>query len=162
MNTKSRNFKVAPEFEQLFSFSDTGEKLEHRAQMISFRILSEVEKVCEEQNIKMKDLAKMVNTSPSYITQLFRGNKQINTAFMARFEEAMNMIFAFSLCKEKEVQDDLSRIQMLENTLKRLRDSDPGRVYCYAVPGRGKDSTDELLKNLAEADNEVQPEKQTA
>jgi transcriptional regulator with XRE-family HTH domain len=148
MNTKSRNFKVAPEFEQLFSFASREEKIEHRAQMISFRILSEVEKICEMRNIKMKDLAKMIDTSASYVTQLFRGNKQVNTAFMARFEEAMNMIFTFSLNKEKEMHDEASWQQLLTDTLKRLHENHPGRVYCMPVKGGAKDRTDQLLDSL--------------
>src|ERR1700754_4071078 len=103
MNTKSKNLKIEPEFEDLFSFSNKKEKLDHRAQMISYRILSEIEKICDEKNIKMKDLAAMVDTSASYITQLFRGNKQINTAFMAKCEEAFNMSFNFLIhCENKE------------------------------------------------------------
>lgn len=150
MNSKSSSYKVSPEFEQLFAFSTADEKLEHRAQMISFRILSEVEKICEERNIKMKDLAKMVNTSASYITQLFRGNKQVNTAFMARFEEAMNMIFTFSLHKEREMHDDESLQQLFADTLKRLQQVHPGRVYCFPLKGGGKDRTNQLLDNLVE------------
>ena len=45
------------------------------------------------QQIKKKELTEMVGTSRSYITQLFRGTKQINTDIMARFEDVLNMHF---------------------------------------------------------------------
>ena len=93
MNTKLNNMKINPAFEELFSFGSKNERIEHNSQMISFRILSEVEKLCVEKKIKKKELAEMVGTSRSYITQLFRGTKQINTDIMARFEDVLNMHF---------------------------------------------------------------------
>ena len=142
MNTKSRNYKVTPEFDNLFSFSSEKEKIEHRAQMISYRILSEVEKICEEQNIKMKDLAKMVDTSASYITQLFRGNKQVNTGFMARIEEAMSMCFEFSLKGETEMLDEISNMDLTMDLIKRLHQLNPNTNYYFAHKSKGEDTDD--------------------
>ena len=45
------------------------------AQVLMYRFLTEVEKITEEKNISRRQLAKLVGTSPSYITQLFQGNK---------------------------------------------------------------------------------------
>jgi len=160
MNTKSRSFKVAPEFEHLFSFNSKEDKLEHRAQMISFRILSEVEKICEQQNIKMKDLAKMIDTSASYVTQLFRGNKLVNTAFMARIEEAMNMMFNVTLHEEREVQDENTKHRAVTNALKTLQDFNQGNVYFVPVRGGAKDKTDQLMQYLSKDVEEQKKAKQ--
>ena len=162
MNTKSRNFKVDPAFEDLFSFSSEEEKIQHRAQMISYRILSEVEKICEEQNIIMKDLAKMVNTSASYITQLFRGNKQVNTAFMARFEEATKMIFDFALLKEKDQHDELSWRQFTSALFKRVQDANPGMVYCFPLKSGKTDRTNQLIDRLLDKESDANSVKQIA
>lgn len=91
MSTKSSKVMITPGFEHLFSFADEAEEQEHKAQMISYRFLSELEKLCEERNIKKKDLAEMIGTSRSYITQLFTGVKQINTQFMARCEMTLDI-----------------------------------------------------------------------
>lgn len=93
MSTKLSNAQVNPEFDNLFSFATEEEKIQHQSEMISLRILSEVEKICEERKIKKKDLADKVGTSRSYITQLFRGNKQVNTYIMAKFENALDICF---------------------------------------------------------------------
>ncbi len=93
MSTKLKQHQINPEFADLFSFDSEKEEREHNAQMISFRILSEVEKVCEEMEMNKKQLAAKVKTSASYITQLFRGDKHINMDMMARFEEAFNSCF---------------------------------------------------------------------
>lgn len=61
--------------------------------MLMYRFLSEVERVTEEKGINRKTLAKMLNTSPSYITQLFRGNKIINLEMLAKMEKVLGISF---------------------------------------------------------------------
>jgi transcriptional regulator with XRE-family HTH domain len=156
MNTKSNNFKVAPGFEDMFSFECEEEKMEHRAQMISYRILSEMEKICQEKNIKMKELAEMVNTSASYITQLFRGYKQVNTAFMAKFEEAMNLVFDFSLQSEKEQHDENFRMELTAEALKKLKKLNPGYNFYGAKAGGSAIKTDQLLEEMQKEEKNKQ------
>lgn len=88
---------IKSEFDEIFSFKNEGEKLEHHAQMISYRILSEIEKMCDDKNIKKADLAQMTGVSKSYITQLFNGTKSINTSIIAKFENALNATLNFKL-----------------------------------------------------------------
>jgi hypothetical protein len=149
MTTKSSNHKIEPEFEDLFSFSNKQEKLEHRAQMISYRILSEVEKLCEEQNIKMKDLAAMVDTSASYITQLFRGNKQVNTAFMAKCEEAFEMLFEFSI-RRAAMECHTPAKYDLSLDIKGMQARHPETQFYGVTKGGAIDKTDQFLKEMAE------------
>lgn len=105
MNTKSNKIVINPAFEDLFSFKNEEEKIEHDASMISFRILSEIEKLCDARQIKKKDLAEMVGTSKSYITQLFNGTKSINTQIMAKFENALDITFETHLKLNEEAQN---------------------------------------------------------
>ena len=102
MNIKLNNIVINPEYNNLFEFKNDKERLEHNAQMISYRILSEVEKVCNEKKIKKKDLANMIGTSKSYITQLFRGAKSVNTLVMAKFEEALDFSFNINIKLDEE------------------------------------------------------------
>lgn len=98
MNTKSKKIVINPEYESLFAFESEKEKIEHNAQMISYRILSEVEKICEIKKLKKKDLAVGIGSSQSFITQLFRGNKSINTQIMAKFEDFLDISFDIRAC----------------------------------------------------------------
>ena len=69
------------------------QEIEHRTQMISYRILSEIEKVLERRGLTKKELAQKIGTSASYITQLYRGNKLVNMHFMGKCEEALGISF---------------------------------------------------------------------
>lgn len=92
MNFKDK-YKVSPEFEELFAFRDEQEEIEHEAKMLMFRFFSELEKLNSDKPIKKKDLAKAIKTSPSYITQLFRGDKLVNLQTLAKIQEAYNFKF---------------------------------------------------------------------
>ncbi|GAA4308005.1 helix-turn-helix transcriptional regulator [Compostibacter hankyongensis] len=84
---------IAPEFEDLFSFKNKEEELEHEAKMIMFRFLSELEKLNPEKPIKKKELAKAIDTSASYVTQLYQGDKLINLLTLAKIQDAYNLSF---------------------------------------------------------------------
>lgn len=86
-------YTIAPEFENLFSFKNKEEELEHEAKMIMFRFLSELEKLFTEKPIKKKELAKAINTSASFITQLYQGDKLVNLLTLAKIQEAYNLTF---------------------------------------------------------------------
>lgn len=86
-------YNIAPEFESLFTSKSKEDELEHEAKMIMFRFLSELEKLNSEKPLKKKDLAKAINTSASYITQLYRGDKLANLLTLAKIQEAYNLTF---------------------------------------------------------------------
>lgn len=67
--------------------------IRHRTRMIMYRFLSELENVIEKRNLSRRELAELVGTSPSYITQLFRGNKVVNLETLAKFETALDFTF---------------------------------------------------------------------
>ena len=88
----NEKYDINPEFEDLFAFKSKDEENEHEAKMIMFRFLSELEKL-NGKPIKKKELAKALETSPSYITQLFRGDKLINLPTLAKIQNAFDFTF---------------------------------------------------------------------
>ena len=85
-------YNINSDFEDLFSFKSKEEELEHEAKMIMFRFLSELEKL-NGKPIKKKELAKAIATSPSFITQLYQGDKIINLPTLAKIQEAFDITF---------------------------------------------------------------------
>jgi transcriptional regulator with XRE-family HTH domain len=146
MSTKLKNIVINPEFKNLLSFKNEGDKIEHDAQMISYRILSEVEKLCDEKKIKKKDLAEMVGTSKSYITQLFNGTKSINTSIMAKFENALDITFEIRLKLNEETYHEFIGKQVSLEIFTNKRFSTPqGALYYYPFDKK----TEGIVNNLA-------------
>ena len=156
MSTKLNNIVINPEFENLLRFKNDEEKIEHYAQMISYRILSEVEKLCDEKGLKKKDLAEMTGTSKSYITQLFTGAKSINTYTMAKFENVLDVSFEIHLKLNEESYSDFISKQLNTNlfTKKHLPTDEGTWYFCY----NKKKATKEIVNEL-ETENQ---QKQTA
>ena len=87
-------YTISKEFEDLFTFQDEKEELDHEAHMIMFRFLSEVEEYHSGgKNIKRIELASKLGVSPSYITQLFKGAKLLNFTMLAKIQKAFNITF---------------------------------------------------------------------
>ena len=63
------------------------------AQLLSFRFLSEVEALTAARGLTRRALAAAVGTTPSYITQLYRGDRLLNLTMAARFERVLGVQF---------------------------------------------------------------------
>jgi len=103
MSTSLKNKKdIQQAFRETLASETEQEKLEIETLMLMARFLSQIEKVCEERSLLKKDLAKMIGTSASYITQLFRGHKIINLETIARIMLALDIQFDVQIKKETE------------------------------------------------------------
>lgn len=90
MSFKHNN--INPELANLFEFENEKDELKHDAQVLMFRFLSEIERIYGGE-IKQKELAKAINTSPSFINQLFSGDKLCNLITLAKFQKSFDIIF---------------------------------------------------------------------
>ncbi len=86
-------YTVSKEFENLFSFKDEKEELDHEAHIIMFRFLSELENYSGTKSIKRNELAAKLGVSPSYITQLYKGDKLLNFTMLAKIQKVFNITF---------------------------------------------------------------------
>lgn len=85
--------EIKEQFQKIFTFSSEEERIEFDAQMLMFYFLSEVDRYQEIQGITNKALAQKMNTSASYLTQLFRGHKPLNFATIAKMQIALGIKF---------------------------------------------------------------------
>jgi len=91
MSTQKLNRKkIKEEFQALFEQSPE-EKIEHRAQMLSYIFLSEAERALEQKGWTQKRLATEIGISASFLTQLFRGDRLMNFKTVAKIEQALGL-----------------------------------------------------------------------
>ena len=96
------NSKNSQSWEEILSFKDSNERIEHEADMISLKIAIRISEYLVERGISKKDLARLMGKSPAYITQILRGDKRINMIFLARLMDALDLRFDFFLCANKQ------------------------------------------------------------
>lgn len=102
MNMKSK--KIKEEFQNLLGFQTDEEKIEHRSKMIMFNFLDIVEKEMVNSQMSKKELAERLNTSASFVTQLFTGTKTINLLTIAKLEEIFGIQFQITKAQKKKVK----------------------------------------------------------
>jgi transcriptional regulator with XRE-family HTH domain len=96
------NKKIKEAFKVAFSEVDSKDELEHESKMIMYRFLSEIERISEENGLNRKDLATLIGTSASFLTQLFRGNKLINLPTLAKFQKVFDFTFEIKAVSNNE------------------------------------------------------------
>lgn len=92
MNTKSLENKYQ-EIDNAFDdlFKELENNFEVDAKVIASRFLNEVKDIAEIRKINRKKLAEMIGTSPSYLTQLYRGTKLMNLITLAKLKKALDL-----------------------------------------------------------------------
>ena len=88
--------EIQTAFEGIFDNRSDQQIREDAAQILSFRFLSEVERLMQNRGMSKRELAKAVGTSASYITQLFRGYRLVSIDMLARFEHVFDIQFAMA------------------------------------------------------------------
>jgi len=85
--------KLKSEFNRVLQFEDDTDRVEHDSKILMFKFLSLIETEMENKGMNKKNLAHLLETSPSYVTQLFRGNKTINLYKLAQLQLLFNIEF---------------------------------------------------------------------
>ncbi len=110
MNSK----QVAPKIDELDSilqsvlkFNSDEEKLQFEAEMLHLNTMKMVEKLMQEKKMNKKELAVELQTSPSFITQLFTADKLINYKILAKLQRIFNVNFSvdFSYWPDMEFEE---------------------------------------------------------
>jgi ribosome-binding protein aMBF1 (putative translation factor) len=91
MSTKSRELKAR--FDQIMAFESKEDRLEHDSKILMFKFLSLIEQEMSKSEMSKKELAALLNTSPSYVTQIFRGQKTINLLTLAKLQQIFEIEF---------------------------------------------------------------------
>jgi len=84
------------DWKELLSFKNDDEKFELYAELISLKIARQINEILDQKGITRSELAKMINTSPSYITQIMKGDKLINLKLIAKIEYYLDATFSFT------------------------------------------------------------------
>src|SRR5574343_943361 len=150
MNIKLNNqMEINPEYADLFSFESIKDKYQNNAEMISFRILSELEKYYNKHNIKKSELADRVKCSRSYITQLYRGDKQVNTLLLGKLEEEFNFSFEIKIKSNSESIEEHYAKQLPHDFFNNNRRIVKEGCVMYCFRGNNhKDSTEKIIESI--------------
>lgn len=102
MNMKSKSINTNYDeldsiLQSALEFDSDEEKLQFEAEMLHLNTMSLIEKLMKNHNMNKKDLAKKLNISQSFITQLFTADKFINYKLLAKLQRIFNINFTIDV-----------------------------------------------------------------
>ena len=131
MNMKSSSKEVnsiQEAFDKIFAFESEADKNEADAHLLMAKFLSKLQEVTDEKHINRKELANLIGTSASYLTQLFRGQKSLNFSTLAKLQNALNIEFEISLKGEAKKTPHFSELD-IESFLNKWYQDNDGKGY---------------------------------
>ena len=94
MTTHKSNTDIKTNFSWNDIFHPKGDDLIRiRSHLLASQYLKQIEQVLDNKKIIQKNLAREIGVSPSYLSQLFSGNKLPNWKTLAKIELALNITF---------------------------------------------------------------------
>lgn len=135
MNTKyTKSEDIQSAFGQLFNNLSEEDHLDIDAKILMFRFLSLIDAKREELGWSRKDLAAHIKTSPSFISQLFQGDKLINFTTLAKIQKVMGLEFEIT-------QRSIFSGKVLPYAPK----TEGGKAWDYMPLGKCENNTCELI-----------------
>jgi plasmid maintenance system antidote protein VapI len=116
----SKKYKIAPGFEKMFEFESPNEELLHDAKIIQMKILHALAEYLTEP-ITKKELAQLLETSPSYITQLYNGDKLMNLEMISRIQAAFNLEFEITVKQQPKQRVTTALVSSKKNDEQRTK-----------------------------------------
>lgn len=95
-------------WDEVFNIENEEELIAHKAHVLGAQFMHFVDKAAAAKGLSRKELAKKVNTSASYITQLMRGDKLPNMEILARFCKALQFEFDISSSLPDEYEQSMN------------------------------------------------------
>lgn len=80
-------------FEELFNSLTPEEIIEQKGSQLAMEFLGIVDEVMAKEKISKKSLALQVGTSPSFITQMFLGDRKPSWNMLAKMQDALGIDF---------------------------------------------------------------------
>lgn len=103
-------------FESLFENFEND--YENEAKILASKILSEISEIADRKDLKRKNIADLIGTSASYLTQLYRGNKILNLITLAKLKNKLDLNIEIKITEN--FYDDLNSDFNYKNIKKKV------------------------------------------
>lgn len=117
-STEQKIQEIKDKFKKLFDDKTEDEMIKHDELLLMASFLSEIEAAQKIRNVNRGELARLIKTSPSYLTQVFSGDKPLNFNTLAKIQKTLNIRF-FIQAKYKEANSNtwtnVTNVEYIQN-----------------------------------------------
>lgn len=87
--------------DEILSSISSDDKYDVESKLIMAQFVDGILSIMESTEVSRKDLAGKIGTSGSFITQIFKGTKNINFLTLAKIQDALNIKFSVNVKRKK-------------------------------------------------------------
>jgi transcriptional regulator with XRE-family HTH domain len=90
MNSKNKSLE---KLNRMLEFKSEKEKERLEEELLNLKFITAIEEIMEQKEINKTDVAEILKSSRSYVSQLFSGNKMINIKTLTKIQKGLNISF---------------------------------------------------------------------
>jgi transcriptional regulator with XRE-family HTH domain len=89
----SKNIAALEKLSRMLEFKSEREKERLEEELLNLKFITAIEEIMELKDVNKSDLADILKSSRSYVSQLFSGNKMINIRTLTKIQRGLNISF---------------------------------------------------------------------
>jgi transcriptional regulator with XRE-family HTH domain len=90
MNSKNKSLE---KLNRMLEFKSEREKERLEEDLLNLKFITAIEEIMDQKDINKTDVAEILKSSRSYVSQLFSGNKMINIKTLTKIQKGLNISF---------------------------------------------------------------------
>jgi transcriptional regulator with XRE-family HTH domain len=137
-----KNYSIQQRLDKALKFKNQDEADQYEAEKLQLDIIAQLQEYMELNKITKADLAKKLNISKSFITQLFSGDKLLNLKILAKLQRRFNIKFTTILIDNNNSKNFFDKYIMVNH----YNNNSPKHLKIY--PKKNSNDATEEFKTL--------------
>jgi transcriptional regulator with XRE-family HTH domain len=101
MNSKNKSLE---KLNRMLEFKSEREKERLEEDLLNLKFITAIEEIMDQKDINKTDVAEILKSSRSYVSQLFSGNKMINIKTLTKIQKGLNISFKIYAIDNKKFE----------------------------------------------------------
>ena len=100
----SKNNRSLDKLNRMLEFKSEREKERLEEDLLNLKFITAIEEIMEQKDVNKTDVAEILKSSRSYVSQLFSGNKMINIKTLTKIQKGLNVSFKIYAIDNKKFE----------------------------------------------------------
>lgn len=89
---------------KMLEFKSESEKERLEEEILHLKFIATIEEIMDQKDVNRTELGNLLNSSKSYVSQLFSGYKMINIKTLSKIQKALNVTFRIQAIDNKKFE----------------------------------------------------------
>jgi transcriptional regulator with XRE-family HTH domain len=100
----SNNNRSLDKLSRMLEFKSEREKEKLEEELLNLKFITAIEEIMEQKDVSKTNIADILKSSRSYVSQLFSGNKMINIKTLTKIQKGLNISFKIYAIDNKKLE----------------------------------------------------------